>query len=439
MKTSLLKALRAAIHADSSPTRQDIFNTLRQKNALINFVISTHKLLGKSYFSTAMVSIYGLKSLLFMYPDSSNHRPEIVSIASQKNARRRLAEIREIIGPSYINDLNVGKSAVLRLDNLKYIHENLFYQKKITKLFNVIHQINRRYDFLVSCRTTSVIGCYIRARRHLVSLRPHAVLFASDSNPEELGLIYSAQSLMTPTIFASHAYPTSLSLPLEYDLSILEGQAALEKYKEKSQPSGKAILAGLSGPSRPMNVSGLQKKEPVVGIFTPKTVNWPEFTKIINECHAVYNAQSVLIRWHPSLLERRPIKDLVTNPDRVIETSVKESAGGVAQVCDWVITDANSNVHLDVLKMGTPTISVEGMRPMREENSDIYGFVANGLIYPPVSSLAELDMQKVTVFYSGRWVDKFRYYDANYLRSHENYVKIQQDAIYGLISRNITK
>ena len=34
------------------------------------------------------------------------------------------------------------------------------------------------------------------------------------------------------------------------------------------------------------------------------------------------------------------------------------SLADVARTCDWVIADENSNVHLEVLKLGIPTLAI---------------------------------------------------------------------------------
>ena len=88
----------------------------------------------------------------------------------------------------------------------------------------------------------------------------------------------------------------------------------------------------------------------------------------------------------------------------------------VAAQCDWVIADENSNVHLPVLKLGIPTVVIKGLGLYPESRADMYGFAAAGVVFPPVRSLRELQPPKFKAFFDAVWVERFRQYDASYLR-----------------------
>jgi hypothetical protein len=84
-----------------------------------------------------------------------------------------------------------------------------------------------------------------------------------------------------------------------------------------------------------------------------------------------------------------------------------------------VIADADSNVHLEVLKQGVPTIAVANFGIVPAERTDLYGFVANGVIPAPLPSLAALDPDSVMAFFGSGWSERFRRYDAAYLRADD--------------------
>ncbi len=88
----------------------------------------------------------------------------------------------------------------------------------------------------------------------------------------------------------------------------------------------------------------------------------------------------------------------------------------VARQCDWVIADENSNVHLPVLKLGIPTVVVKGLGLYPESRSDMYGFAADGVVFPPVRSISEIRAAEFKAFFDDGWVGRFRQYDASYLR-----------------------
>jgi hypothetical protein len=216
-------------------------------------------------------------------------------------------------------------------------------------------------------------------------------------------------------VFASHAYPTPLSPPLHFSLSILEGEAEVEARRRKGPIRGAVMLAGIDSESRPMDATRLERPEPVVGIFAPKAVAWPALRAIVDGCLTHRRARQVVIRWHPSMLETPHLGAIVADRSRVVESAPDAALSDVAGQCDWVIADENSNVHLPVLKLGIPTVCVRlGIYP--EIRADQYGFVAAGIVPPPIASLRDLDAAAHIAFFSGEWATRFARYDASYLR-----------------------
>jgi hypothetical protein len=88
----------------------------------------------------------------------------------------------------------------------------------------------------------------------------------------------------------------------------------------------------------------------------------------------------------------------------------------VARQCDWVVADENSNVHLPVLKLGIPTVVVKGLGLYPESRADMYGFATAGVVFPPVHSLRDLPLPAFKAFFDQAWIERFRQYDASYLR-----------------------
>lgn len=46
----------------------------------------------------------------------------------------------------------------------------------------------------------------------------------------------------------------------------------------------------------------------------------------------------------------------------------------------------------------------------------MYGFVANGIVFPPVSSIRDVQADALIAFFSNGWPARFQQYDASYLR-----------------------
>jgi hypothetical protein len=418
MNVALLKAVRIVIRADSDPVRQALFSILKKTNVAVYAACWVRDRLGRSWASSLLVSAYGLKSLLALAAASGPKR-QIVAIAVHANARQQIERFASACGPGCVGKIRTGLSAIARWATLHQFVRVLLGGRHTLTGLRVIHAVNRRHDFLVSCRVASALGCYVRARAILGAQRPRAVLVSSDSNPEEVALTAAARTLCLPTIFVSHAYTTSVSPPLNFSLSVLEGAAAVDAHLRKGPIKGDIFLGGVDGESRPMVPLRLNTARPVVGIFPPKVVAWPTLVAIIADCRRL-QARQLIIRWHPSALERPRLAQLLHDTSDIVETAPTESLTDVALRCDWVIADADSNVHLPVLKLGIPTIAVASFGVLKDGFLDLYGFVGDGIIPPPVRSVGVMRASAAVGFYSDHWAERFRRYDASYLESPAN-------------------
>jgi hypothetical protein len=242
------------------------------------------------------------------------------------------------------------------------------------------------------------------------------VLVSSDSNPEEVGFVGAARALAIPHVFVSHAYPTPYSPPLDFTLSILEGDAAVEAHRRKGRVRGAVLLAGIDGESAPMDVTRFRRPNPIIGVFTPKAISWPTLASVIDDCRRRFHAARIVIRWHPSMLEWPRLASMLDDVTGVVESPRGAPLVEIARACDWVVADENSNVHLPVLKLGIPTIAVKRLGLYSNTHTDLYGFMAAGIVFPSTERIGDVDPQALTAFFSDCWAARFREYDASYLR-----------------------
>lgn len=418
MNVVLLRILRLVIHADSDPARQALFAKLVQSRLPVRLVYRLHESLAGTRAAGLLVACYGLVSFLRVAP-AANRRARVLALATHANARHHVERIIGWIGPSACGWLRTGVRALCTPSGPAGVAA-LLSQRRTSQVLRIINAVDRRYGFLVSCRVSGAIAWYARARAILHTHRPGAVLVSSDSHPEEVGFAAAARALRIPQVFVAHAYPTPLSPPLDFTLSILEGEAAVEARRRKGPIKGDVLLAGVEGDSFPLDASRFARKQPVIGIFPPKALSWDTLSALIDECRRDFQAREILIRWHPSMLETPHLAQLIQDRSRVVETPRTASLQDVAERCDWVIGDENSNVHLQVLRLGIPTVAVRHLGIYPESRADQYGFVANGIIYPPVTTLHEVDAEAFTAFFSDCWAARFKRHDAAYLRPQQS-------------------
>ena len=414
MPPFILRAIRIVIRADSDPVRQALFANLRKTRPSVRFVFALHERLGRTPASALLVSCYGLASFLRIGPPR-NQGARILMVAMHANARRHVGRVASWLEPGECAPVRTQFSARAGLSGVAVLLRGSS-RNALVRTFRIVRTIDRRHGFLVSCRVASALAWYARSREILEAHRPDAILVSSDSNPEELGFAAAARALDVPAVFVAHAYTTPLSPPLDFSLSILEGEAAVRARRRKGPIRGDIVLAGLEGESMPLDSGRFERPDPVIGIFTPKAVSWPKLVEIIADCRQHSRARQIVIRWHPSMLERPRLAERLSDMSGIVETSPAAALTDVAQRCDWVIADENSGVHLPVLKLGIPTIAVKNLGLYPRSRSDLYGFAAEGVVFPPVSSVRDVSPDALATFFSDGWPARFQHFDASYLR-----------------------
>ena len=385
-----------------------------QSHRTVRLVFALHERLRGTWAFALLVSCYGLASFLSIAP-SRNTAARVLAFGKHANARRHVARVASWIGAADCAWLRAGPRTLLSPSGLAGL-TILLSPRRLVRVLRIVRAIDTRHGFLVSCRAASAIAWYSRAKAILAARRPGAVLVSSDSQPEELGLAAAARALDIPQVFVSHAYPTPVSPPLDFSLSILEGEAAVDARKRKGPIKGEVLLAGVEGVSAPLDARRFERNNPVIGVFTPKALSWPTLAATIEDCRDHLRARRIVIRWHPSMLEPSRHVHRLGDLSGVVESPRTALLHDVARECDWVIADENSNVHLNVLKLGIPTVAIKNLGVYPQSRSDLYGFVANGVIFPPVKSVREVQADALIAFFADCWRSRFARYDASYLR-----------------------
>jgi hypothetical protein len=425
--------VRIVIRADSDPARQVLFANLMNARWPVRFAHRVHSVVAGTWAAVLLVACYGLAALLSIAP-ARNPRARLIAVARHANARRQIARVTSWVGADECGTVRTGLRTLLRLAGLGGV-TLLLSKRALTRSLRIIRTFDRRHPFLVSCRAVEAIVWYARSMRMLAVHRPGAVLVSGDSNPEEVAFVGAARVLGIPQVFVAHAYPTPFSPPLDFTLSILEGEQAVEARRLKGTIAGRVVLAGLEGESAPLDPRRIERVDPVIGIFPPKALSWTTLAAIVDDCRTHFHARQIVIRWHPSMLEVPRLSQRLADRSGIVEYPGSAAFHDVAQLCDWVIAADNSNVHLPLLKLGIPTVAVSHLGLYPKSRSDLYGFIEHGIVFPPVQSIRELRPDTFAAFFSDCWVRRFKQYDASYLLPSgaiEHHVRV---AIQQLISR----
>lgn len=91
----------------------------------------------------------------------------------------------------------------------------------------------------------NAIGYYEVYRRALRHYQPRAVVFANDHNDDARALLLACRAEGVPTAYVQHASVSTNFPPLGFDFSLLEGQDALDKYRQCGPVHGRVELVGM--------------------------------------------------------------------------------------------------------------------------------------------------------------------------------------------------
>jgi hypothetical protein len=410
---SLLRAVRIVVRADSDPARQVLFATLMHARWPVRVAHDIHGLVAGTWASALLVGCYGMAALLSIAP-ARNRGARVLAVARHANARRQVARVASWIGADDCGLVRTGLKTLVRLAGVGGL-ALLFAPRALRRSLRLVGACDRRYGFLESCRAVEAVAWYARSLAMLTTGRPGAVLVSGDSNPEEVGFIAAARACGIPQVFVAHAYPTPFSPPLNFTLSILEGQQAVDARRRKGPIRGAVLLAGMEGESERLDPRRIQRPNPVIGIFPPKALSWKTLAAIIDDCRGHFHARQIVVRWHPSMLDSPRLGHRVVDRSGISEYPGSAPFHEVARQCDWVIAAENSNVHLPLLKLGIPTVAVKGLGLYPRSRSDLYGFIEHGVVFPPVESIRDVRADHFAAFFSDCWVTRFKEYDASYL------------------------
>jgi len=219
------------------------------------------------------------------------------------------------------------------------------------------------------------LGYYEVYRRALRHYRPRAVVFANDHNDDARALLLACRAEGVPTAYVQHASVSTNFPPLGFDLSLLEGQDALHKYRQCGPVRGRVELVGM-----PKADAFLSRRN-----LAPQVRRVAVACNLLDELPAVANTLAYLLRELPDLTftlrphpsDRRDFATLrQALPALHWSNPQQENVFEFLQTHDALVA-ADTSTHLEATLLNvaslyyrfTPTASL----------ADYYGYAAQGL------------------------------------------------------------
>ncbi|MDX5437522.1 MAG: hypothetical protein LPK03_10030 [Pontibacter sp.] len=269
------------------------------------------------------------------------------------------------------------KHAVNRISLRRKI---LYYYKFLPLYFEFL-----KYKEVSTKRFTDIlydaIGFYEVYRSKLQKYKPAAIVFANDHNADARAMLLAAKSLGIKTAYIQHASVSPIFPPLDYDLSLLEGQDALDKYKLCGPITGRVELVGM--PKADAFVPFRNRNQSInrIGIGCNLMDATEEVVQTVGQLAQNFPEVTFILRPHPR--ETRDFKALLPAlPNIAFSDSRQEPTFEFLKSIDALLS-GNSGIHLEAVLLNVWSVYFNMNR--NEQLHDYYGFIEKGLVEEAVT------------------------------------------------------
>ncbi len=240
---------------------------------------------------------------------------------------------------------------------------------KIWQFFNKKYgnRASKYGDFLFQC-----VGLYEVAFQTLEKYRPKCLILANDHSEKQRALLNAAQRLNIPTVYIQHASISNFMPPLDFDLSLLEGQDSWDKYKKLGPIKGNVELIGMPKFDNYLPYRNTSNHIKSIGICTSSLDDIVYIKELLNTLQSNFPNIALTYRAHP--IDNRKF-DI---PESIAISTKTEGIFDFLKRQDLLIA-GSSSVHLEAILLNVTSIYFE-MSVLAENMKDAYGYVKNGLI-----------------------------------------------------------
>ncbi|UYZ60587.1 hypothetical protein [Hymenobacter latericus] len=222
----------------------------------------------------------------------------------------------------------------------------------------------------------NAIGYYEVYRRALRHYRPRAVVFANDHNDDARALLLACAAEGVPTAYVQHASVSTNFPPLGFDLNLLEGQDALDKYRQCGPVRGQVQLVGMPKADAFIGQRNQQPRVQRVAIAANTLDDTAGLLAAVAYLLAEFPALSFTFRAHPS--DARSFAELRQRfPQLRFSDARQESVFEFLQQHDALIA-ADTSTHLEATLLNL--VSLYYRFSSHGVADDYYGYAAQGLV-----------------------------------------------------------
>ncbi|TGE29979.1 hypothetical protein E5K02_06170 [Hymenobacter metallicola] len=250
----------------------------------------------------------------------------------------------------------------------------LYYWQFPAVLLGLWHTEGRRawrfFDLIFNA--VGYYEVYVRALRHY---RPRAIVFANDHNDDARALLLAARACGVPTAYVQHASVSTNFPPLGFDLNLLEGQDALDKYRQCGPVRGQVALVGMPKADAFLARRNQRPTAQRVGIAINTLDETEAVTAALAYVVPMFPDLTFTFRPHPG--DRRDFDFLrQQHPQLLFSDARQQNVFEFLSQQDSLIA-ADTSTHLEAVLLNVASIYFRfGTHGVAD---DYYGYVAHGL------------------------------------------------------------
>lgn len=277
-----------------------------------------------------------------------------------------------------------------------------------------IHPVAPGWYFAIFCSSYAYLSFF---QRLLTQLEPEFVITANDHNAPNRCMLAMAHHLGIKTVYLQHASVSKLFPALRVNYAFLDGQSALDTYKEcevnqprnqRPVPMPQIFLSGQKKHLARKDKTGNKKVGLAVNSLDDTSAVIGFVLDLVNQGCQVH------LRWHPG----QPLQDvkryLATLSDVTDITLSDPNTETISAFFDEIgyLIAGNSSVHLEAALAGVTPIYCE---ITLADTDDYYGYVKSGLAKPAALPHDVINIINGNVNDFKPESEAVRYYSSTYL------------------------
>ncbi len=298
-------------------------------------------------------------------------------------------------------------------------HRSFLYSFKFFKIWKHLYAKNKNQAIKYFDLIFRIVGLYEVALKAIGKFRPQCLILANDHSEKQRALRAAARKYTVPVVYIQHASISKFHPRLDFDLSLLEGQASLDIYSLKGSPKGQVKFIGMPKFDKFFKSRNTSKKVEKIGICTNVLDSIENAELLMKELIEHFPMIKFSYRAHPNDIRK------INLPSSIYISKKGESIFEFLQKQDLLIA-GNTSTHLEAVLLNVVSVHFE-ITPVEPKFQDYYGYIEKGLSFEAKTKKILFHKIKTEINQKTDIFEKAKYY--NHLITTEQEGKSSEMAI----------